>query len=113
MTGSSHIVESRGTETYETPYETLQKALESIGERLYAPETTGIEADRTPDAEVDRILIWEVAPDGDKTLVWHFSGWFYPEDASDLVPGGLPQGRLPGQDVPLYRALHRGIDCID
>lgn len=107
MNAVTHIVESRGTETSETPCTSLEKAFEAIGERLYAPETTGVEADRAPDAEVDRILIWQVASDGARTLVWHFSGWFYPDDASDLVPGGLPQGTMPGHDMPLCHYLHR------
>lgn len=55
----------------------------------------------TPDPEDDRILIWEVAPPWMR-VVWHFSGWHWISDASDLVGGPLDQGALPGHDKSLY-----------
>ena len=59
-------------------------------------------ARQTPDPEDDRILIWEINEDGSSRVVWHFSGWHWDFEAGDVVKGGLPQGRLPGDKEPLY-----------
>ena len=59
------------------------------------------------DIERDRILIWEVLPTGHMKVVWQFSGWHWPLDAIDIVPGGLDQGSLPGDKETLYEKLSR------
>ena len=57
----------------------------------------------TPDPEDDRILIWEITNDGHSRVIWHFSGWHWCFDCSDLVEGGLPQGKLPNAAESLYK----------
>jgi len=57
----------------------------------------------TPDPEDDRILIWEITNEGHSKVIWHFSGWHWDSDCSDLVDGGLPQGKLPNATESLYK----------
>jgi len=49
------------------------------------------------DPEDDRVLIWEVLPDGHKKVVWHFSGWQW--DAEEF---GLEQGCFLGHKESVY-----------
>lgn len=68
----------------------------------YAPNDEGNEYPITPDPEDDRIVIWEFTPGERGKVVWHFSGWHWVHDASDLPGGPLEQGILPGNSRSLY-----------
>jgi hypothetical protein len=55
-----------------------------------------------PDPEDDRIVVWKAVPGEVMTVAWHFSGWHFAGDASDLPGGPLEQGTLPGFSDSLY-----------
>jgi hypothetical protein len=93
------------------PFHTLEDALGFLRSE-WGDQTTGGFSDEeliwdTPDPEDDRIVIWEVAPPYMRA-VWHFSGWHWEYDASDLVGGPLEQGVLPGHDRSLYELAMEG-----
>ncbi len=102
MQNASHLIVLSGSAREQHPAASLAAALELISKRVAPPDADGW--DYTPDLTVDRILVWENTPEGQR-LVWHFSGWHHQLDASDLVPGGLEQGTLPGHDRSLFDEL--------
>lgn len=90
---------------------TIEEALRFIEQKVCAPEVDE-EDERTryqgPDIEDDRILVWEVQPNGNKKVVWHFSGWHwasYEDDPGDEAYG-LEQGKLLGHEKTLYEELN-------
>lgn len=86
-------------------YNTLEDALEDLAREwgwLHQEQETDKWGNRIgwtpqfiPDPEDDRVVVWEVTPEGHHKAVWHFSGWHWPFDASDLPGGPLDQGCLP------------------
>ena len=72
-------------------FNTLAKALAFIEEKY-----------PSPDPEDNRILIWEVLTTGHRKVVWHFSGWHWNQDCSDVAWKKLPQGSLFGYRKSLY-----------
>lgn len=87
----------------------------SVGEPLipdlsgesYGSVEEALKGIKGADIESDRILIWEVLLSGHMKVIWQFSGWHWSFDASDIVPGGLEQGTLPGDKETLYDKLSR------
>lgn len=59
---------------------------------------------QTPDPEDDKILIWEVLPEGHRKIVWGFFGWHHSADDHECG-----QGSLPGHCESLYAIAVR--DC--
>ena len=90
------VVTAHGDKENKSAHRTLADALAAI--RVGAPCEPSKDGSRSvPDPEDDRLLVWEVLPTGHSKVVWHFSGWHWPQDEF-----GLPQGTLPGDDRSLY-----------
>jgi hypothetical protein len=85
-------------------YPTLNGALAALAARFGQKVTNadGEEYYDTPDPEDDRIIVWEATPGEVCKAVWHFSGWHWDHEASDLPGGPLEQGVLPGCERSLY-----------
>lgn len=76
-------------------FESLAAALWFL--ETWAVEISDGEKELKLDPEDDRVLIWEVLPDGHRKVVWHFSGWHW--DADEF---GLPQGKFLGHKKSVY-----------
>lgn len=67
-------------------------------------DDSSLEIFNGPDAEDDRILVYEIQNDGVLKVIWHFSGWHW--DADEF---NLPQGKLLNDSLSLYDRVMQ--DC--
>lgn len=74
----------------------------SLNEALWFLEGWAVEIDDDErvlklDPEDDRVLIWKVASDGQRKVVWHFSGWHW-----NAEQFGIEQGAFIGHEKSVY-----------
>lgn len=99
-----YILELFGNYVSKHEFTSLDAALNWVRTTFYEP--LRLHAVKRPlDPDDDRILIWEQMPDGSRTLVWHFSGSMWEQDARDVADNSVEQGKLPGHDKPLVEDI--------
>jgi len=89
-------------------FHTLEEALDYIDSdnaEIVWPECF---AGPSPNFVYDRIIVWECFTNGQRRVVWHFSGVCFDETCRDLPPHEiLPQGKLSGHEKSLYAEMQR------